>query len=177
MKKKIPQLFLSSCLSYWLFITFLPENQLSLAKNFNLLSVCVKKKKKITTPVSPPDRDFSELSPRKWPPPAFLLMPAFLGSVWTTNGGELVNCHCSNNAASLCEKAQWHQGITGLEGWEHVTPQYGDADTRPNNTDKLNAAIITTWASITPKSCYRPIASMPHHFATVIHAKGALTKY
>ena len=114
MKKKIPQLFLSSCLSYWLFITFLPENQLSLAKNFNSLSVCVekkkKKKKKITTPVSPPDRDFSELSPRKWPPPAFLLMPAFLGSVWTTNGGELVNCHCSNNAASLCEKASVTSG-------------------------------------------------------------------
>ena len=57
---------LSPCLLFGLFVTFLPKAQcLSLAKNFNSPSVGFKK---ITMTVIPPDRDFSELSPRKQPP-------------------------------------------------------------------------------------------------------------
>ena len=74
-KKKILQLYvekrLSSCLSYRLFVTFLTENQrLSLAKKniFSPTVDVVTVSKKITAMVSPPDRDFSELSPRKQPP-------------------------------------------------------------------------------------------------------------
>ncbi len=50
-------------------------------------------------------------------------------------------------------------------------------DTRPNNSDDLNAAIKATWVSITPEQCYRLIASMPRRIDAVVHAKGGPTKY
>ncbi len=49
--------------------------------------------------------------------------------------------------------------------------------TRPNNSDDLKAAIIATWASITPEQCHRLIASMQRRIDAVIHAKGGPTKY
>ena len=50
-------------------------------------------------------------------------------------------------------------------------------DTRPNNADKLKAAIKATWASITPQRGQRLIDSMPLLINAVINAKGAPTKY
>ncbi|KAI7810643.1 hypothetical protein IRJ41_004676 [Triplophysa rosa] len=50
-------------------------------------------------------------------------------------------------------------------------------DTGPNDAEDLKAAIIATWASITPEQCHRLIASMPRRIDAVIHAKGAPTKY
>lgn len=50
-------------------------------------------------------------------------------------------------------------------------------DTRPNNADKLRAAIKAAWPSVTPPQCHRLIASTPQRFDAVICAKGAQTKH
>ena len=62
--EKCPSSCLSSCLSYRLFITFLPEKKKKNVCHWQkTLTHQVFVVKKFSATVSPPNRDFSELSP------------------------------------------------------------------------------------------------------------------
>ena len=113
-------------LSYRLLATFLPEKQrLSPAKNFYSPSVC--DEKKISTTISPLDRDFSELSENSLRParltrgytlPSRLFRSPSAGflceftaeifrSVWITISGELANRGCGFYVSSPGSSSLW----------------------------------------------------------------------